>query len=178
MLVKVIAAVNSKGYIWKDNKLMWNNKHEMAFFRETTLKHTVVMGRKTFQSIWHPLPQRNNVIVTRTTNWMHDDKGELLYDLRDITAVDSLKKWLQMLITGTNLFVPPHTVFIIWWGMLYREAIIGWFADEIILSIMDNDEEWDVEFPQIPPDIYQIYKTDYSNKIYGFYNVYYKRIWQ
>ena len=43
---------------------------------------------------------------------------------------------------------------------------------------MDNDEEGDVMFPDIPKEKYQIYKTDYSNKIYGFYNVYYKRIWQ
>jgi len=178
MLVKVIAAVNNKGYIWKDNALMWTNKYEMAFFKKTTLNHTVVMWRKTFQSIWHPLPQRNNVIITRTTSWMHDATWELLYDLHDVTAVDSLKKSLQMLIVWALWSHPPHTVFIIGGGTLYQEAVSWGFADEIILSIVDNDDEGDVSFPPINPEMYQIYKTDYSNKIYWFYNVYYKRVWQ
>lgn len=157
---------------------MWRNKHEMDFFKKTTTGHTVVMGRKTFQSIWHALPWRRNVIITTTTDWINNSEGNLAYNLDGITAVESLQKALQLLLIWTPSFKPTPVVFVIGWAMVYKEAIDNGYVDEIILSVVDDDQEWDTHFPRIPEDKYELYRKDYSNNVYWFYTAYYRRIWQ
>src|SRR5690606_10527356 len=71
MIISAIAAVASNGVIGKDNDLVWNLPADMRFFKETTTGHFVIMGRKNYDSIpekYRPLPNRENVIVTRQKN--------------------------------------------------------------------------------------------------------------
>ena len=72
MKVSLIVAVSQNGVIGKDNDLIWNLPKDMKFFKETTLDHHVIMGRKNFESIPHkfrPLPNRTNVIVTKQADY-------------------------------------------------------------------------------------------------------------
>ena len=72
MKISLIVAAAENGVIGKDNDLIWNLPKDMRFFKETTLNHHVIMGRKNFESIPHkyrPLPNRTNIIVTRQPNY-------------------------------------------------------------------------------------------------------------
>lgn len=64
MRLSVIAAVGKNGELGNNNKLIWKFKGDLKFFKETTLGHTIVMGRKTFESLPKILPERKHII-----NW-------------------------------------------------------------------------------------------------------------
>jgi dihydrofolate reductase len=63
--VSLICAVARNGVIGRDNKLLWRLKSDLRHFRALTTGKPVIMGRKTFESIGHPLPNRDNIVVTR-----------------------------------------------------------------------------------------------------------------
>ncbi len=65
MIVSAIAAISKNGVIGKDNEVPWYLPADIQFFKNTTLNHHVIMGRKTLDSIINPLPKRINIILTR-----------------------------------------------------------------------------------------------------------------
>ncbi|MDR0742557.1 MAG: dihydrofolate reductase [Puniceicoccales bacterium] len=67
--IRAIAAMATNGVIGNNNSIPWNIPEEMAFFRKMTQNASVLMGRKTFESIGHPLPNRQNIIMTRDSTW-------------------------------------------------------------------------------------------------------------
>lgn len=67
--VVMVAAVAENGVIGRDGDIPWSIPEDLKHFRETTRGNTVVMGRRTFESIGHPLPYRTNVVVTRRPDW-------------------------------------------------------------------------------------------------------------
>jgi dihydrofolate reductase len=66
--MNIIVAVAKNNAIGKNNNLLWHIKEDLVYFKKTTLGATVVMGRKTFESIGKPLPGRRNVVVSKTMN--------------------------------------------------------------------------------------------------------------
>ena len=76
MKVSLIVAVSQNGMIGKDNDLIWHLPKDMKFFKDTTLGHHVIKGRKNFESIPHkfrPLPNRTNIVITRQSDYKADD---------------------------------------------------------------------------------------------------------
>lgn len=69
MIVSSIAAVAQNRVIGKDNDLIWRLPNDLRFFKTHTSGHTVIMGRKTYESMGRALPKRTNVVVTRNTSW-------------------------------------------------------------------------------------------------------------
>ena len=67
----LIAAVARNGAIGKDNRLLVSIRDDLQRFKELTTGHPVIMGRKTFESIGRPLPNRRNLVITRSPNWTH-----------------------------------------------------------------------------------------------------------
>ena len=65
MIVTAIAAISENHVIGKDNKLLWHLPTDLKHFKDITTGHTVIMGRKTFDSVGKPLPKRRNIIITR-----------------------------------------------------------------------------------------------------------------
>src|SRR5438067_954817 len=71
--ISLIAAMDSNRGIGKDNGLPWPKiAEDFKHFKSTTLNHPVVMGRKTFESIGRPLPNRHNIVISRNAEWHHD----------------------------------------------------------------------------------------------------------
>ena len=66
-MVSIIVAVAENGVIGDRNTLLWHISEDLKHFKRTTTGHPVVMGRKTFESLGRPLPNRTNVVVTRQT---------------------------------------------------------------------------------------------------------------
>jgi dihydrofolate reductase len=67
-----VAAVAENGVIGRDGDIPWSISEDLKHFRAVTRDNTVVMGRRTFESIGHPLPYRTNVVVTRDRSWAYD----------------------------------------------------------------------------------------------------------
>lgn len=87
-MIALIYAVNKLGYIGKNNKLMYNIPADMRRFRDLTKGHTVLMGRKTWESLpemFRPLPDRHNVVLTSNTE----------YKAVDATVIHSLEDYLS-----------------------------------------------------------------------------------
>jgi dihydrofolate reductase len=70
--VVMVAAVATNGVIGLDGDIPWSIPEDLKHFRAVTRGNTVVMGRRTFDSIGHPLPYRTNVVVTRDRSWAHE----------------------------------------------------------------------------------------------------------
>lgn len=97
----IIVAMDAQRGIGIDNKLPWNLKEDLAHFKRLTTGHPIIMGRKTFDSIGRPLPNRRNIVVTRNLEWQHDG----------VEAVGSLEAAIALLedapgyvIGGTQIF--------------------------------------------------------------------------
>ncbi len=67
-----VAAVAENGVIGHEGDIPWSIPEDLKHFRAVTRDNTVVMGRRTFESIGHPLPYRTNVVVTRDRDWSYD----------------------------------------------------------------------------------------------------------
>ncbi|MDR1406311.1 MAG: dihydrofolate reductase, partial [Prevotellaceae bacterium] len=66
MVLSIIAAVSRNRAIGKGNQLLWHISEDLRYFKQITLGHAVIMGRKTFESIGKPLPDRMNIVISRT----------------------------------------------------------------------------------------------------------------
>ena len=68
----IIAAAANNNVIGNNNKLIWHIPKDLIRFKELTLNHAVIMGRKTFESLPNPLPNRLNIVVTRNINYKNN----------------------------------------------------------------------------------------------------------
>lgn len=141
MIISLIAAVGKKNELGKAGKLLWNLPADMKHFRDTTRGHTVIMGRKTFESIGRPLPERENIVVTRDLNYYQPG----------ITIVHSLEEALRYaaLEQGKHFEEKQDEteVFIIGGGELYKESITR--ANKLYITKVDDSPEADTLFPEI-----------------------------
>ena len=132
-MISIIAAIGKNNELGKNNTLIWSMPADMKFFRDTTRGHTVIMGRKTFESIGKPFPNRNYIVITRDKNYKKDG----------IEIVNSLNE-------AINLTIPNEEVFVIGGGEIYKQAIE--IADKLYIThINTEDSEADSFFPEIIP---------------------------
>lgn len=68
----IIVAIDAQRGIGLNNALPWRLPEDLAFFKRTTSGHPIIMGRKTFDSIGKPLPNRRNIVITRNPDWRHE----------------------------------------------------------------------------------------------------------
>ena len=117
MIISLIAAIGQNNELGKNNQLLWKLPADMQHFRDVTRGHTVIMGRKTFESIGRPLPDRENIVVTRDRS----------YYASGVTVVHSLDEALRFaaLEQGKHFEEKQEEteVFIIGGGELYAESI-------------------------------------------------------
>jgi len=130
-VVSLIAAVARGGVIGRDGGIPWRLPEDMARFRALTMGHSVVMGRKTWESLpdqFRPLPGRGNVVVTRNPDWSAQgaDRAASIEDALELVDFD------------------PR-VFVIGGGEIYAAALP--LADELLLTEIDADVEGDTTFP-------------------------------
>jgi dihydrofolate reductase len=134
MLVSLIVAAAENYVIGKDGKLPWNLPNDLKYFRDLTIGKPVIMGRKTYASIGHALPNRENVVVTRQPH-LH---------LSDATVVHSLEEALHY----AKEQVGAKETFVIGGGEIFREALPS--ADRIYLTRVAGVFEGDAFFPDLP----------------------------
>ncbi|MDD5721034.1 MAG: dihydrofolate reductase [Candidatus Pacebacteria bacterium] len=136
-MISLIAAIGKNNELGKSNTLLWHLPVDMKHFKETTTLHPVIMGRKTFESIGHPLPNRRNIVITRNVNYKKEGV-ELAYSLNE--ALD--------LFPDQN-----EEIFIIGGAELYRQTMP--IADKLYITHIDaEDKDADAFFPEIIPIVW------------------------
>lgn len=137
MVLSIIAALGENNELGKDNKLLWHLPADMAYFKNTTTGCPVIMGRKTFESIGRPLPNRRNVVITRDET----------YKAASIEVLHSLDEALELF----KLY--PLEVFVIGGGEIYKQALPR--ADKLYITRVHGEFEGDTFFPEIKKSIWQ-----------------------
>ena len=132
MKIILIAAMAKNRVIGRDNSIPWHIPGEQQRFKGITMGHTLIMGRKTFESIGRPLPGRKTVIITRN---------------REYRAAGCLVA--QNLSAAIALCPTEETVFIAGGGEIYREALP--LAESIYLTVLDREVAGDTLFPEFDP---------------------------
>ena len=157
----IIAAVSINNIIGNKNKLIWKLSNDLKRFRNLTTNHSVIMGRKTFESLPNPLPGRDNIVITRDTN----------YSKPNIQVCSSIEDAINLTKTDTQPFI-------IGGGEIYTQTIN--IVDRIELTRVHEEFDGDAYFPEIPLDIFELineenYNSDLENEFDYSYLTYKKR---
>lgn len=135
-MIKIIAAVSKNLQIGKDNQLPWHISEDLKYFRKVTSGQAVLMGRRTFESIGKPLPNRRNIVLTRNTHF--NVKSNAKNNTGSIEVVHTFEEALALCKTLDQ-------VFIIGGGQIYTAFLP--YADELYLTLVDKEIEGDTDFP-------------------------------
>tara|TARA_Y100000814_G_C12319486_1_gene397785 strand:- start:657 stop:1151 length:495 start_codon:yes stop_codon:yes gene_type:complete len=157
----IIAAVSINNVIGNNNKLIWKLSNDLKRFKNLTTNHSVIMGRKTFESLPNPLPDRDNIVITRDTN----------YSKPNIQVCSSIEDAINLTKTDTQPFI-------IGGGEIYSQTIN--IVDKIELTRVHEEFDGDAYFPEIPLDIFELinkenYNSDLENEFDYSYLTYKKR---
>ncbi len=151
-MIALVAAVSKNGVIGAKNDLPWYLPEDLKRFKEITKGKTVLMGRKTFESILarlkKPLPDRTNIVITRNLNYKVPEgvvvQGDVASALRSHGSSD---------------------IFIIGGGQIFSETMD--LADTLYITHVDKEVEGDVFFPKIDPKKWRL-ESDEKHDGYSF----------
>lgn len=142
MIISIIVAMDKKRGIGKNNDLLFKIPEDMERFRKITKGHVVVMGRKTFESIGKPLPNRLNIVISRKAN----------KTIKDCSVVNSLERALELakqyeLDKSQEDSGHILELFIIGGGQIYEQAIKKGLVDKLYLTLVEGNYDADTFFP-------------------------------
>lgn len=123
-----------------DNQLPWHLPKDLKHFKEITSGHPIIMGRKTYESIGKPLPNRTNIVISRKKDWFEEG----------ILIVGSIKEAIKF---GQKI---DEDIFIIGGGNIFEQTMD--IADKLEVTEIKTNIEADTFFPKIDPKIWT--KTD------------------
>jgi dihydrofolate reductase len=128
-MIGIIAGVSSNGIIGKDNTMPFNYPEDLKFFRRNTIDSTIIMGRKTYESIGRPLPKRRNIVITKS-------------NIDGVECFPSIKEAIE---------ASKDNIWLIGGASIYEEGMS--YADKLLLTINNDVVTGDnlVKFPWINP---------------------------
>lgn len=128
----LVVAIDAARGIGVDNALPWHLPADLAHFKRVTLGRPIIMGRKTYESIGRPLPQRRNIVVTRDAGWGRDG----------VETAASLAAAIAM--------VGAQDACIIGGAQVFAEALAAGAADRLVITEIDHTFRCDTFFPPLP----------------------------
>lgn len=134
--VSIVVAKAANDVIGRDNAIPWHLPEDLRHFKNTTLGGTLIMGRRTFESIGRPLPGRRTIVVSRNRQWR----------AAGVEVAASLPDALQM--TGAS-----ERVFVVGGAALFQEAMN--IAGELIVTEVELKPDGDVRFPPISDELWR-----------------------
>ena len=146
----LIACIGKNKELGANNKLIFNFKEDMAFFKTKTTNHTVIMGRKTYESIGKILPNRENIIITRNKDFKVEN-AHIFHDNEEV-------------ITYINKH-PEKTFYIIGGSSIYKYFLE--YCKKLYLTEVNSTKQADSYFPEFNKDDYEknIISTHQENNI-------------
>jgi dihydrofolate reductase len=137
MTISLLLAMDRNNGIGIDNKLPWRLPADMAYFKRLTEGHTVLMGRRTYESIGRPLPNRRNVVVTRDRSWRAAG-CEVVHDLGE-----ALERYGR-----------EDELFVIGGGEVF--AAVMPFADKLYITRIEHEFAADTFFPAVDESVWRL----------------------
>lgn len=131
-LVKILVACDENRVIGKNNELIWHLPADLKRFKELTTGNVIIMGRKTYDSIGRPLPNRINIVVTRQSDFKKEG----------VIVVNSLE---EAILKGKSLH--RGDIYIVGGAEIYQQALH--VVEEIDLTLIHDIFEGDAFFPLI-----------------------------
>jgi dihydrofolate reductase len=161
-MISIIVAVSEDWGIGKDNELLWHISEDLRRFKRLTSGNTVIMGKKTWESLpRRPLPGRKNIVLTDNPNESVEN-SVTAYSLED----------------ALNKCLPDEEIFIIGGGSIYRQFLP--IADRLYITHVHKKAPADIYFPEIDQNIWEVtekeeFKTGEDNGIPYTYTIYERR---
>ncbi|WP_445725567.1 dihydrofolate reductase [Flavobacterium sp.] len=129
-MITIIAAISTNNALGKDNQLIWHLPADLKRFKKVTLGHHIIMGRKTFESLGKPLPNRTTIIITRNKNYTQDG----------CIVVNSLNEAIEAAKADNNPYILGG-------AEIYKQAMS--IADKLDLTLVHQTFDADAFFPEI-----------------------------
>ena len=136
-MITIVVAMGLNNEIGADNQLLWHLPKDLKHFKEITSGHPIVMGRKTYESIGKPLPNRTNIVVSRKKDWF--EEGVLI-----VGSVKEALKFAKKI---------DENIFVIGGGDIYKQTID--LADKLEVTQVNAKLKADIFFPKIDSKIWQ-----------------------
>ena len=131
-MLSIIVAKAKNNVIGKDNKLLWHIPEDLKRFKSLTTGHTIIMGRKTFDSIGRVLPNRKHVILSHNPDFkVHDEDVEIVH------SIDEIKKYIES----------DEENFVIGGAMIY--SLLMPYVTKMYITEIDKNFEGDSVFPPV-----------------------------
>lgn len=136
-MITIVVAMGLGNEIGANNQLLWHLPTDLKHFKEITTGHPIIMGRKTYQSIGKPLPNRTNIVVSRKKDWFEEG----------ILIVGSLKEALKF---AKKM---DEEIFVIGGGNIYEQTIE--LADKLEVTQVKANLDAEIFFPKINEKIWK-----------------------
>ena len=131
-MLSIIVAKAKNNIIGKDNKLLWSLPADLKRFKELTTDHTIIMGRKTFESLGRVLPNRKHVVFSQNTNFSVNDEN-----VRIVHSMLEIKEYID----------DENENFVIGGALIY--SLLMPYVTKMYVTEIDKDFEGDSFFPKI-----------------------------
>lgn len=135
-MLTCIAAIGKNRELGKDNQLIWHLPHDLKFFRTMTKGHTIVMGRKTFESLPGLLPGRHHIVITRSNPVLPEE-------VEVFSSIDAFLKEYQY---------RDEEIFVIGGAAIYAQLLP--YCERLLLTEIDASFDADVFFPEFDKSQY------------------------
>lgn len=160
MILSHVVAMSKNRVIGNNNSIPWNIPEDRKYFRNLTLNHSIIMGRKTFNSLNNkPLPKRHNVVVSRTLHSFSSVDG--------IPFCESIKKAISICKEKSP---EEKEAFIIGGAEIYKESMP--LISKIYLTLIHHNFEGDTFYPEIPQEFKEISRIDKFDSYYYSFIIY------
>lgn len=144
MILSQIAAMAKNRVIGGDNRLLWHIPEDLKFFKEKTKGHIMIMGRKTFESLGKPLPNRMHIVITRNRDFKYEHPM-----VRVAADVDAAVREASKLTPAFG-----EEVFIVGGGEIYKQTLS--ITNRIYLTVVEADFAGDASFPEFDEGVFKL----------------------
>ena len=158
MLKSLIVAMASNSVIGDKGEIPWHIPGEQKMFKDITMGHAMIMGRKTYEDIGRALPGRTSIVTTRQTD----------YAAPDCIVVNDLESALK------SCPADESEAFIIGGGQIFNETIAT--ADRIYLSVLPREVPGDTYFPEFSESDFKVIKSEFIDAVVPYHFYIYERI--
>jgi dihydrofolate reductase len=142
-MLSIIVALNENYVIGKDNKLIWHISKDLHRFKNITTGKTIVMGRKTFESLPGVLPNRKHIVITQNKQYSIDDERVIIeHDIKEILKYEN----------------STEEVFVIGGGEIYKQLLP--YCKRLYLTKIATTEEGDTYFPKFNKNEYSVMEEE------------------
>jgi dihydrofolate reductase len=154
MVSSIIVAAASNGAIGGDNKMLWHMPTDMKYFKNMTTNHTVIMGRKSYDALGKPLPNRVNIVISKNEN----------YELNGCYTVTSLEQAFNLAqeLYANNDETTEQQIFVIGGAQIYKLAMP--IVDKLYVTEIKGVFDGDAFFDKVDLSIWEEIARDSHQK--------------